>query len=51
MKILQRIGQAFKNLWRGMGRVFAPEHDDYPETGTRPLTDDTYNEKAARRAG
>ena len=43
-KLFTRLSNAFKHTLGGILRGFQPEHDDYPESGTRPLKHDIYKE-------
>ena len=43
--VFTRASSGVRHIFQSILRVFAPEHDDYPETGTRPLEHDIYKEK------
>ena len=45
---LTRFMNSLKTMLKNALRSFEREHDDYPETGTRPLKHDTYKEGKER---
>ena len=46
-----RLGETLRHMTGGSIRAFAPEHDDYPKTGMRPLKDDLNREHGHRNRG
>ncbi len=47
--MFRSLGRELSNMTRGITRSFAPEHDDYPETGVRPLKHDVHHEREERK--
>jgi hypothetical protein len=40
MKISNWIQNLVQSIWNGVGKLFQPSNDDYPETGVQPFSGD-----------
>lgn len=44
MKVFQALRDALLYLTEGVGRIFSPSKDEYPETGVQPFDGEPYSQ-------
>lgn len=50
MSIIGRLQQIIQSLVDAAGKIFGPDEDDYPATGSQPWKGDVYDERRDRRS-
>ncbi|MEM7769870.1 MAG: isochorismate synthase [Cyanobacteria bacterium P01_E01_bin.6] len=45
MAIFRQVQDALQFVLEGASRIFAPDRDEYPETGMQPYDGDPYDER------